>query len=123
MERSTVMPAITGCESLAFSPAISIAPTAGEADASTGVNTEVGMPDGESSSGLGESTLKNTVVRLPTGLSLSPSAANGLQACSQEQFGLHDAEKPSCPDASKIGTVVIKTPLLPDPLEGERVCR
>ena len=76
------------------------------------------MPDSESSAGLSESTLKDTTVALPAGLSLSPSAANGLQACSQEQFGSHDAEKPSCPDASKVGTVVIHTPLLADPLEG-----
>jgi hypothetical protein len=50
---------------------------------------------------------------------LSPSAADGLLACSQAQIGLENANKPTCPDASKVATVTIKTPLLPDPLEGE----
>ncbi len=81
----------------------------------TGLDTEVVMPDAESSAGPRRSTLKDTTVTLPAGLSLSPSAANGLEACSQGQFGLRDGEKSSCPEASKVGTVVIHTPLLAEP--------
>ncbi|HEY7961338.1 MAG TPA: hypothetical protein VID29_05395 [Solirubrobacteraceae bacterium] len=51
-------------------------------------------------------------------MSIDPSAADGLQACSPAQIGLNDSNEPSCPDASKIGTVEIDTPLLPDPLQG-----
>jgi hypothetical protein len=118
VSRTAAMPAITGCESLTFGPSISIAPTEALAGSATGLDTEVTMPDAESSAGFTESALKDTTVTLPAGLSLSPSAANGLQACPQEVFAPHDAEKPSCPEASKIGTVLIHTPLLADPLEG-----
>ena len=116
--RTASMPAITGCESLAFGPSISIAPTEALAGSPTGLDTEVTMPDAEASTGITESALKDTTVTLPAGLTLSPSAANGLQACPREGFAPHDAEKPSCPEASKIGTVLIHTPLLADPLEG-----
>ena len=68
--------------------------------------------------GLGEADVRDTTVTLPAGVQISPSAADGLQACSRAQIGLDDAEKPSCPDASKIATVRIKTPLLEHELEG-----
>jgi hypothetical protein len=62
--------------------------------------------------------VKDTTVALPAGVQLSPSAADGLQACSEAQIGLENDEKPSCPDASKVATVKIKTPLLEGELEG-----
>ena len=55
---------------------------------------------------------------LPKGVILSASAANGLHGCSDAQFGLHQDVDAECPRASKIGTVKITTPVLPDPLEG-----
>ena len=62
--------------------------------------------------------MKNTTVTLPEGVQISPGAADGLQACSPLQIGLHTAERPSCPDASKVATVEVDTPLLPEPLTG-----
>ena len=68
------------------------------------------------------------MVTLPEGLVVNPSGANGLDACSSAQIGLSTpigqtpihftADSPSCPDASKIGTVEVDTPLLDDPLQG-----
>jgi hypothetical protein len=67
--------------------------------------------------------LKNATVTLPEGMTVDPSAADGLQACSNAQFGLgstvEPAEPASCPSASQIGTVKIVTPLLEKPLEGQ----
>jgi len=57
-------------------------------------------------------------VKLPAGMTVSPSAANGLGACTLEQIGLGNANAPSCPDSSKLGTVEIETPLLEKPLKG-----
>ena len=62
-------------------------------------------------------------------MELNPAAANGLAACSESQIGFEGLnaktqtdefsdEKPSCPEASKLGTVKIKTPLLSHELEG-----
>jgi hypothetical protein len=51
-------------------------------------------------------------------VAVSPAAAAGLVACSPDQIGLHNAAEPRCPDASKVGSVEVHTPLLPDPLRG-----
>ena len=40
------------------------------------------------------------------------------QACSEAQFGLSNASEPTCPNASKIGTAEIVSPLTADPLQG-----
>jgi hypothetical protein len=61
-------------------------------------------------------------------MTLNPSAANGLDACSEAQIGLigsgfaapnpiHFSKTPqSCPNASKVGTLEVKTPLLKEKL-------
>ena len=79
--------------------------------------------------GLAEADVRDTTVTLPEGVELSSSAANGLQACSEAQIGFlglnaasqtdefTDAQA-SCPAASKVGTVEIETPLLPNKLTG-----
>ena len=67
--------------------------------------------------------LKDATVTLPEGMTVDPSAANGLQACSDAQFGLGSTVEPvepaACPLASQIGTVKVVTPLLEKPLEGQ----
>jgi hypothetical protein len=49
---------------------------------------------------------------------VNPSAADGLEACSPAQVGLHSAADASCPDGSRVGSLTIATPLLDAPLEG-----
>ena len=53
---------------------------------------------------------------LPPGMGLNPSAASGgLQTCTDAQFGLGShAESNGCPAASRVGSVSIDTPPLPD---------
>ena len=52
-------------------------------------------------------------------MGINPSASNGLLACSDEQFGKGTENPVSCPAASKIGTVSIETPVLPEPIDGD----
>lgn len=117
---SSPMPEISGCEKLDFSPGITVTPdgTAGSTPTGLGVDLHVPQDSTQNPSGLAESTVKNTTVALPAGIQVSPSAADGLLACSEEQIGLHNALAPSCPDASKVGNVEIDTPLLDEPLTG-----
>ncbi len=82
------------------------------------VEERVPQESTENPVGLAEADVKNTTVTLPEGVQLSPGAADGLQACSPLQIGLHTAERPSCPDASKVATVEVNTPVLPEPLTG-----
>ena len=47
-------------------------------------------------------------------MGINPSAANGLQTCSDAQFRKRAREPDRLPAASKIGTVEIKSPPLPE---------
>jgi hypothetical protein len=116
----SALPPLSGCERLDFSPSIEVQPDGTSGSTPTGLNVHLHVPQEATvnPAGLAEADVKDTTVTLPAGVQLSPSAADGLQACSQAQIGLENANKPTCPEASKVATVTIKTPLLPDPLEG-----
>jgi hypothetical protein len=111
---------ITGCERLPFGPKLSIAPDPDPAVAAapSGLSVTLEMPQTESLKSLAESDLKEASVSLPPGFVVSPSAANGLAACSEAQIALTAKSPAACPDASKLGTVQVETPLLSAPLEG-----
>jgi hypothetical protein len=108
----------SGCNLLDFSPTISAQPTTATADAPTGLNVDLHIPQNTSPTGLAEANLERTVVTLPPGTAVSPSAADGLGACTLDEIGLSNARQPTCPDSSKLGSVEVDTPLLPNPLFG-----
>ena len=118
--RTASLPELSGCEKLDFSPTITVTPDGTGGSAPSGLNVEEHLPQEatENPNGLAEADVRDTTVTLPEGVQISPGAANGLQACSPSQIGLHTAEKPMCPDASKVATVEVNTPLLPEPLTG-----
>jgi hypothetical protein len=111
---------LEGCDRLPFSPSISVEPEAHSASSPAGLSVGVHLPQeaDETPSGVSESDLEDTTVTLPQGVTLNPSAASGLVGCSTEQIALESPGAGSCPEASKVGTVKIKTPLLPNELEG-----
>jgi hypothetical protein len=113
------LPTTTGCEQLSFNPSLSLTPETTQANSPSGYTVELHVPQNEAPTALATPDLRNAVVHLPAGAALSPSVANGLQGCSQEQFGLHSLAAASCPPQSQIGTVEITTPWLADPLEGQ----
>jgi hypothetical protein len=117
---------VTGCERLDFSPSIGLGPTSREAGSPSGLDVDLTLPQWQRISNLSEATLKKAVVTLPVGSALSASAADGLQGCSEGQIGLvsespirFNNNDPACPDGSVVGTAVITTPLLPDPIAGK----
>jgi hypothetical protein len=114
------LPPLTGCEYLDFSPTITVRPDGSAGSTPTGLNLDVRVPQESTSNqlGLGEADVRDTTVTLPAGVQISAAAADGLQACSLTQIGLDNAEKPSCPNAAKLATVHIATPLLEHELEG-----
>jgi hypothetical protein len=107
-----------GCQSLPFQPAITAQPETTASDSPTGLHVDLHLPQNENSEGLATANLKDTVVTLPPGLVLNPSAADGLDGCTPAQVDLHGAGAAECPDASKIGTAEIQTPLLDHPVTG-----
>jgi hypothetical protein len=117
---SDPMQAQDGCNRLPFNPSINVAPDGQAGSTATGLAVSVHVPQDVSlnPTGLSEADVKDTTVALPAGVALNPAGADGLQACSEEQIALSVNAVPACPDASKVGVVKIKTPLLPNALEG-----
>jgi len=125
---------VDGCNHLPFAPSIAITPDVANASSPSGLTVGVHVPQQAALNpeGLAESTLKDTTVTLPEGVTLNPAGADGLEACAENEIGFTGVEpeglrrdlftsgvpEPFCPDASKVGTVTIRTPLLPHPLEG-----
>jgi hypothetical protein len=118
-EAQTTTPAQTGCDKLAFAPDVIAQPEPAQAASPSGLSVEIEVPQTYSNPvGLAESSLEDTIVTLPAGVAVNPSAGDGLAGCSEEQFGLHNASEVTCSEASKIGSVEITTPLLENPLRG-----
>jgi hypothetical protein len=109
---------LTGCERLNFNPTLEVQSESTTADTPSGFAVDVRMPQNEDPYGLAEADLRHAVVTLPPGVSLNPAAADGLGACSSQQIGLDNAAQPDCPDASRIGSVDIESPLLARALQG-----
>jgi hypothetical protein len=114
---ATVGP-FTGCESLKFAPTISVEPEQTQAATPTGYAVDLNVPQTEGAEGLGTADLKDAVVKMPAGVVLSPSAANGLVACTEAQVGLGKETPVECPNASKLGDVSVITPALTGELKG-----
>jgi hypothetical protein len=111
---------ITGCDLVPFNPSVTVEPSNHQADTPAGLNIDFKLPQEGllNPGGIATSEVEKTVVTLPEGVSISPSAAQGLGACSLGQIGLGSGTAPSCPDSSKLGTIEIDTPLLEAPLRG-----
>jgi hypothetical protein len=127
-------PPVTGCDAPAlasqFAPALDARPSSGvgssQADAPSGLTVDLSFPQSndptDSSSTFDSSVpspppLKDAVVRLPEGVAISPSAADGLDGCSDQtalgdQVHYETTAPVSCPEASKVGSVVATSPLL-----------
>ena len=108
----------TGCDAVPFDPGLSVAPDSSTAGAPSGYAFELTLPQSSAPGPVGESDLRQAVVALPAGVRVNPSAADGLQGCSPEQVDLRSADDPSCPDGSRVGSLTVTTPLLPEPLTG-----
>jgi hypothetical protein len=111
-------PPVTGCNKLQFNASMTVQPDTAVADSASGLDFELKVPQSTDPDTLATPPLKKAVVTLPAGVSVNPAAADGLAACSPAQIALSSAAEPSCPDASKIGTVALQSPLLPGTLTG-----
>jgi hypothetical protein len=138
--------ALDGCNQLPFDPSIKATPDGSAGSTPTGLNVDVHVDQEAILNGtsLAQSNVKDIIVAFPEGVILNPSAADGLQACSESQVGylpgesrppgelhftptvpggtsalVHEETAPlepgvnACPNAAKIATVKIRSPLLP----------
>lgn len=111
-------PPVTGCSNLVFAPTFTAVPTNPEAAAPTGLDTTLDIPQNETPLGLATSTLKSARVIFPAGFAINPAAADGLEACSDEQVHFEENVDASCPSAAKIGSLEADVPALERTLHG-----
>jgi hypothetical protein len=109
------------CEGLTFEPGLSVIPERDEPTTPSGYTVAINLPQDEEPGSLGTPDVKSATVSLPAGIVASPSAANGLAACTKSQFARLSDSVAVCPPASQLGVVKILSPLLPSPgyIEGQ----
>jgi hypothetical protein len=127
---------ITGCDRMRFNPSLAVTPDTTEANSPSGYAIHLHIPQSTAPNDLSTPALKNAIATLPQGVAINPGAADGLQACTDDQsdapgsagnqIGLLSAEagrfsagEPTCPAASQVGSVELATPLLPEVLQGQ----
>lgn len=121
---------LSGCGEVGFAPTIEVKPSADAADSPSGLDVDLRLPPGAPSleplAGRATAILKDATLSLPAGVTVNPSQAAGLEACTEAQIGfaeevssgeeagaLRFTKAPqSCPEASKVGTLEATSPLL-----------
>ncbi len=111
-------PAVTGCELLSFNPSLSAKPTTEEADAPSGLDLDLSVPQFQSPSTPSPSAIRATTVTLPEGFSINPNAADGKASCSNVEASFGTEDEAHCPEFSKVGTLSVDSSALPAPIPG-----
>jgi hypothetical protein len=140
---------VTGCGSLVFEPSLEVTPEEKGVDSPSGYEVVLRVPQAREVPGvLATPDLRDATVSLPAGVSISPSAADGLEACQETgpeginithgwtptgaqpldpadpeamvigEDGLPHVAAGHCPNGSEVGEVEVVTPLLAEPLHG-----
>ena len=118
VDDSSQAAAATGCSAVPFAPTMSVAPDTKRAGSPAGFAIDLNVPQNQNPEGLASSDLKDVVMTLPAGVAINPGAAESLQGCSDSDFAVSSADEGHCPDASNVGGLEIKSPLLTSPLKG-----
>ena len=114
---------LTGCESVPFSPRVTMRPSSALASSGSGLDFELTLPEeGLAAPGaIAETEPEKMEVALPEGVTANPSLAEGIGVCSEAQF---EAEQlgtlpgEGCPSDSKLGSISAISPLVEEPIEG-----
>jgi hypothetical protein len=109
---------VTGCDKVPFSPTASVSPGASGSDQPDGATTTVTVPQNAGASQINTADMQDAHVTLPEGLTLNPSAAHGLEACTPGEIGIGTRNDVACPAGSRIGSVALETDLPPGSLTG-----
>ncbi|MDO8630235.1 MAG: hypothetical protein Q7R41_07055, partial [Phycisphaerales bacterium] len=118
-DSSTVTPAdsytVTGCDTVKFAPTVDVTATSPVAGSESGLTTEIDF-DADNAS------LKSISVTMPAEFGPNlPSFGDAADQCPSNtaSFPTSSFSPLSCPAQSRIGTIRLETPLLPDPVYGD----
>jgi hypothetical protein len=106
---------LQGCKSVPFNPSFNLEAGASGSDQPDQLTTEVTMPHFTGAEEIDSSQVKTATITLPEGMTLNPSAAYGLEACTVAQARIHsETFGVACPAGSELGTVSLDVPTLPN---------
>jgi hypothetical protein len=110
------------CSRVPFNPSIEARPTTDSAESPSGLDLSLVVPQSwEKPETIATSHLKDATVTLPQGYTVNPSAGSGLAGCTPAQLAQETAASlpgSGCPPESKLGDVLIETPVLAEQIEG-----
>ena len=114
---------LQGCNIVPFDPSVEAAATNKSTQSPSGLSFSLKMPSSGllNGDGIAEGQPKKVEVDLPEGMTVNPSQGEGLVGCGSAEYARETATSQSgegCPEASKIGTVQIATPLLNEEVHG-----
>jgi hypothetical protein len=109
---------VEGCDKVPFKPTAEVTSETAASDRPDGVTTVVKAPQHAGAGEINTADIRDAHVTLPEGMTLNPSAANGLDVCTAGQIAIGTRNPVTCPAASRIGTVTIETVLPPKSLTG-----
>ena len=107
---------VEGCDKVPFAPTAVISPETAQSDAPDGATTEVRAKQNAGETNTAD--IKDVHLTLPEGMTLNPSAARGLEACTAGEIGIGTTNPVTCPAASRVGAVTIETDLPPGSVTG-----
>jgi hypothetical protein len=108
------------CNTIPYEPAVEVEPNTAMTNSPAGAAVEIEVPHFAGAEEQDSSTTKAAQVTLPAGMGINPAAANGLKTCTDAEFHMGSKAAVECPPESKVGTVTIESPPLPEGnLEGD----
>lgn len=116
-----VPPSLVGCSKVAFGPSVAVKLTTEEAQSPTGLDLSIAVFDDGLGTpiGLSQSQVRSLVLVLPKGM--TASVGDGFGVCSEadlEEEDLQMGAGEGCPEASRVGTVEVESPLVVGPIKG-----
>jgi len=112
-------PQITGCGALTagFNPTAELKPTTSQGTTGSGLDYSLDFPTkGLEFHNLNyDSELKRAEVKLPEGMTVNPSQAEGIGICTEADLAretYNSAPNVGCPETSKIGSVIARSPVI-----------
>jgi len=108
------------CEDVPFEPSIDVTAGTAEVDSPAAPKFVIELPYEPNPLTQEQSHMRDAEIVMPAGMGLNPAAANGLESCTDAQFGKGvRVEDNSCPAASRIGSAEVDSPPLHVPLQGD----
>jgi hypothetical protein len=118
VQKELPWPSTTGCQQLTFNPSLTAEPTTDQSDTPTGVDVDLRVEQEQNPDTPSPSELKASITTLPAGFSINPNAADGKTTCSDADTQIGTRNAATCPEFSKVGSLVLDSSALPEPITG-----